>query len=100
MNLTPQEIAYLDRFCYEVDNFLHGEGSVFSQCPGQYQNLGALTNFAPPEIKARWGQRDREPPPVAAFPWESLEAISDRLAELQSVHGRSGIETYVVQSHA
>jgi hypothetical protein len=98
MNLTPQEIAYLDRFCYEVDHFLHGEGSVFRQCPGQYQNLGALTNFAPPEIKTRWGQRDRQPPPTVPFPWESLGAISDRLAELESVHGRSGVELSLVRS--
>jgi hypothetical protein len=100
MKLTPQELAYLDRFCYEVGHFLHGEGSVFQQCPGHYQDLGALTNFAPPEVLARWISQERQPPPTVPFPWASLEAISDRLAELESVHGRSGIEPCEVQSHA
>ena len=67
MNLTATEIAYLDRFCYEVDHFLHGEGSVFQECPGHYQDLGALTNFAPPEIKTRWENRDRQAPPGLPF---------------------------------
>lgn len=82
--LTEQEVAYLDRFCYEVEHFLHGPGSVFSECPGRYQDLGALTNFAPAEVKARWSNHDREPPPVAPFPWKSLEALSARSRELRS----------------
>src|SRR5271163_2013603 len=98
MKLTLQELDYLDRFCYEVDHFLHGDGSIFQQCPGHYQDLGALTNFAPPDLLKRWMSPDRETPPVAPFPWESLEAISERLAELESVHGRSGIEPRLVHS--
>jgi hypothetical protein len=98
MKLTPQELAYLDRFCYEVDHFLHGDGSIFQQCPGHYQDLGALTNFAPPELLRHWMSLDRQPPPVAPFPWESLVAISERLAELESVYGRSGIEPLLVHS--
>jgi hypothetical protein len=61
--------------------------------------LGALTNFAPPDVLTQWISQDRQPPPIVPFPWASLEAISDRLAELESVHGRSGIEPYAVQSH-
>ena len=91
MSLTPQEIAYLDRFCYEVDHFRHGEGSVFRECPGHYQDLGALTNFAPADIKARWANRDRQPPPRTPFPWRSLDDIPNRLAELESVYGQSGV---------
>ena len=98
MKLTPQELAYLDRFCYEVDHFLHGPGSVFQECPGHYQDLGALTNFAPPEVLAHWMSGDRQPPPVVPFPWKSLRAISERLAELESVRGRSGIELCHVHS--
>jgi hypothetical protein len=66
--LTPLELAYLDRFCYEVGEFLHGEGSVFQQCPGHYQNLEALTNFAPKEVYQRWMSIDRPASPVAPFP--------------------------------
>lgn len=84
MNLTAHEIAYLDRFCYGVDYFLHGEGSVSQQCPGHYQDLGAMTNFAPPEVKARWGNRDRQAPPRTPFPWQSLEDIPKGLADLES----------------
>jgi hypothetical protein len=98
MNLAAQEIAYLDRFCYEVDHFLHGEGSVFQECPGHYQDLGALTNFAPPEIKARWAKSDRQPPARTPFPWQSLEDIPNRLAELESAHGQSGVEAIFVSS--
>jgi len=98
MILTDQELSYLDRFCYEVDHFLHGEGSVFQECPGHYQDLGALTNFAPAEIKAGWMNRDRQAPPRIPFPWQSLEDISHRLAELESAHGRSGVEPILVNS--
>jgi hypothetical protein len=98
MKLTLQELAYLDRFCYEVDHFLHGDGSIFQQCPGHYQDLGALTNFAPPELLRYWMSPDRECPPIAPFPWQSLAAISERLVELESAHGRSGIEPYLVHS--
>ena len=83
MTLTPQELAYLDRFCYEVANIFHGEGSIFQQCPGQYQNLGGLTNFAPKEIYKQWQSGDRPEPPKAPFPWLSLEEIPVRLAELE-----------------
>ena len=85
MNLTPEETAYLDRFCYEVAHFLHGEGSVFKECPGQYQNLGVLTNFAPRETYRIWEQADRPAPPVVPFPWSSLEDIPRRRKELESV---------------
>jgi hypothetical protein len=83
-SLTEPELAYLDRFCYEVDHFLHGEGSIFQQCLGQYQNLGALTNFAPLDIKTRWEHRDRPAPPIVPFPWRSLDGIPARLVELKS----------------
>jgi hypothetical protein len=82
LRLTPQEEAYLDRFCYEVDHFLHGEGSIFQECPGHYQDLGALTNFATPEVKERWERRDREPPPKVPFPWGSLDHLHRRAQEL------------------
>jgi hypothetical protein len=87
MTLTPQELAFLDRFCYEVDHFLHGTGSVFEQCPGHYRDLGALTNFAPKEIYQKWMLPDRLEPQVAPFPWQSLEEIRTRLAALELVGG-------------
>lgn len=71
MNLTPQEITYLGRFCYEVVHFVQGEGCVFQECPGRYQDLGDLTNFAPADIEAQWERRDRQLPPRTPFPWQS-----------------------------
>jgi hypothetical protein len=88
--LTEPELAYLDRFCYEVGEFLHGEGSVFQQCPGHYQNLGALTNFAPKDVYLRWMAIGRPTPPKAPFPWRSLDDIRARLAELESQAHQEG----------
>src|SRR5262245_61631866 len=82
--LNPQELAYLDRFCYEVEHFLHGEGSVFQQCPGHYRNLGAPTDFAPKDGYQQLMSIGRPAPPVRRFPWRSLDDIPARVAELGS----------------
>jgi hypothetical protein len=75
ITLSPEEIAYLDRFCYERDHFVDGERSVSRQCPGHEEDLNALTTFVPPEIKSNWEIADRQPPPIVSFPWNSLDTL-------------------------
>jgi hypothetical protein len=82
--LKQTELAYLDRFCYEVAHLILGEGSISQQVQGYYSDLGALTNYAPLELCYYWATSDRPEPLVVSFPWRSLEEIPLRLAELES----------------
>jgi len=70
MSLTQQELAYLDRFCYEVNNLILGEGSISEYVGGYYSDLGALTNYAPKEVYQRWMLVDRPERSVVPFPWK------------------------------
>ena len=93
MNLTDQELAYLDRFCYEVDHFLHGEGSIFQECPGHYQDLAA-TDFA--RTRSNRARRYRDPSVSASSFMDCLRTSRIACFELESAHGRSEVEPYLV----
>jgi hypothetical protein len=78
MKLTPQEVDYLNRFCYEMDHNIRGEGSIFEQCPDHYQDLGVLVNFVPRDTYQQWLKNGRPEPPKVPLPWKSLKELRQR----------------------
>jgi hypothetical protein len=87
MNLTQQEAAYVRRFCYEVWHRMNGPETTINQCPGHYYDLAALATVSGIQyevIQAAEAQGDQESPPaMVPFPWESLDALEERVKEFQ-----------------
>jgi hypothetical protein len=83
LTLTPEEIAYVRRFCYEVATNQFGSGSIFDHCGDHSHDLEILameTDIQYDVLEAV--QAGLEPPPVVPFPWESFEALHARAREL------------------
>jgi hypothetical protein len=97
MNLTEAEIAYLRRFEFETWFNINGPGSVREECatlagdPKRFSYLGDLADLATPSIQYQVigdVQFETDPAklegkyPKVPFPWESLEALHQRVLEL------------------
>lgn len=97
MNLTEAETAYLRRFEFEIWFNIHGPGSVREECAalagdsGRFSYLSDLADLATPSIQYNVlgdVQFETDPGgleaqyPRVAFPWESLEALHQRVLEL------------------
>jgi hypothetical protein len=97
MILTDQEAAYVRRFCFEVWHRIDGPDTTINQCSGHYYDLAALATLSGIQyevIQAAEESGDQEPPPpVVPFPWDSVDALQDRVKELQHtslVHDKDG----------
>jgi hypothetical protein len=81
--LTPEEMAYVRRFCYEVATNQFGPGSIFDYCGDHSHDLEILateTDIQYDILEAV--QAGLEPPPMVPFPWKSLEVLHSRVQEL------------------
>ncbi len=94
MILTDPQAAYVRRFCYEVWHRMNGPDTTINQCPGHYYDLAALATLSGIQyevIQAAEESGDQEPPPPAVpFPWESLDAMRERIKEFS---GDSSLNT-------
>jgi hypothetical protein len=97
MNLTEAEIAYLKRFEFETWFNMYGPGTVHAECQAmasagvRASHLGDMADLATPVIQyqvMRDVQFETDPTPFldrypkTPFPWESLEALHQRVIEL------------------
>ena len=81
--LSPDETAYVRRFCYEVATNQFGPGSIFDYCQHHSRDLEILaTETAIQYDILEEVQAGLEPPPVIPFPWESFERLHQRAREL------------------
>jgi hypothetical protein len=87
LDLTPAEVAYLRRFCYEVATNQFGPGSIFDHCRDHCRDLEILATETEIQYdileEVRAGQ---EPPPETPFPWDSYEDLHRRAEESQVIH--------------
>jgi hypothetical protein len=97
MNLTEAEIAYLKRFEFETWFNLHGPGTVYAECHAMAPHLerasylSDMADLATPSVQYQviddvqfetdWTKLVDKYPKVP-FPWESLEALHQRVLEL------------------
>jgi hypothetical protein len=81
--LSPEETAYVRRFCYEVATNQFGPGSIFDYCKQHSRDLETLATETDVQYDI-WEevQAGQEPPPVVRFPWESFEVLHSRAQEL------------------
>jgi hypothetical protein len=98
MNLTEAEIAYLKRFEFETWYRLDGApGSIFAECRAMAPHraradyLGDMADLATPSIQYQVLRDVQFEPdhsklehkyPRVPFPWVSLEALHQRVLEL------------------
>jgi hypothetical protein len=81
--LSPEETAYVRRFCYEVATNQFGPGSIFDYCQDHARDLEILAT----ETGIQYDileevQAGQEPPLEVPFPWESFEDLHERGREL------------------
>jgi hypothetical protein len=81
--LSPEETAYVRRFCYEVATNQFGPGSIFDHCQQHSRDLEILATETDIQYDI-WEevQAGEEPPSVVPFPWESFEVLHSRAQEL------------------
>jgi hypothetical protein len=97
MNLTEAEIAYLRRFEFETWFNLHGPGTVRAECHAMAPHLerasylSDMAELATPSVQYQVIRdvqfetdytRLIDKYPKMPFPWESLEALHQRVLEL------------------
>ncbi len=81
--LSPEENAYVRRFCYEVATNQFGPGSIFDYCQHHSRDLEILATETGIQYDVlEEVQAGQEPPPVIPFPWESFERLHQRAREL------------------
>jgi hypothetical protein len=98
MNLTEAEIAYLKRFTLETWFNMYGPGTVYAECHAMAPHLerasylSDMADLATPSIQyqvMRDVQFETDPSPYldkypkVPFPWGSLEALHQRVLELE-----------------